>query len=217
MNLDESILREAVPLNSIASEDGGGETRLHTGSKSPSSILSCIRLRAGAISAPGKRRLLRCTRFLLLGEELGTALDVGRRRRFRSRGRTRRRREMGIYNFRKQFTAKILSGEKQHTIRRIRAVPDKPGSTLHLYTGLRRKGAELLMRVPCARVETIEIDVCGHDPFVAIGGVELDAPERESLARADGFPDFATMLEFWTGRLPFEGHIIHWRFAEATR
>ena len=32
MNLDESILREAVPLNSIASEDGGGEA-LYTGSR----------------------------------------------------------------------------------------------------------------------------------------------------------------------------------------
>jgi hypothetical protein len=127
---------------------------------------------------------------------------------------------MGLYNFREQFTAKILSGEKQHTIRLIRAVPDKPGSTLHLYTGLRRKGARLLMRVPCTRVETIEIDACGHecncDPFVAIGGVELDASERESLARADGFPDFATMLEFWAGRLPFKGHIIHWQFSKSS-
>lgn len=125
---------------------------------------------------------------------------------------------MGLYNFRKQFTAKILSGDKQHTIRRIRAVPDKPGNILHLYTGLRHKGAQLLMRVPCTLVEEIEIDACGHecncDPFVAIGGVELDASEREALAVRDGFPDFATMLEFWAGRLPFKGHIIHWRWKD---
>jgi hypothetical protein len=50
---------------------------------------------------------------------------------------------------------------------------------------------------------------------VAIGGVELDPSEREALARRDGFPDFATMLEFWAGRLPFKGHIIHWRKPEA--
>lgn len=127
---------------------------------------------------------------------------------------------MGLYNFRAQFTPKILSGEKQHTIRRIRAVPDKPGNILHLYTGLRRKGARLLMRVPCTLVEEIEIDACGHecncDASVSIGGIELDASEREALARRDGFPDFDTMLEFWAGRLPFRGHIIHWRLPEAS-
>jgi hypothetical protein len=115
---------------------------------------------------------------------------------------------MGLYNFRPQFVAKILSGEKQHTIRRIRAVPDKPGNTLHLYTGLRRKGARLLMRVPCVKVEEIEITPLS----VKIEGNVLDASEEETLARRDGFPNFAIMMEFWNERgLPFKGHIIHWR------
>jgi len=127
---------------------------------------------------------------------------------------------MGLYNFRERFIAKILSGEKQHTIRKIRAVPDKPGNTLHLYTGLRRKGARLLMRVPCTRIEEIEIrDGAFFDEkhaSVVIDGTALDRSERDALAIRDGFPDFKTMMEFWRDRgLPFRGHIIHWRKPEA--
>ena len=121
----------------------------------------------------------------------------------------------GLYNFEKRFVSKILAGEKTHTIRAIRAHPDKAGNLLHLYTGLRHKGAKLLMRVPCLKVEEIEIDACGHecncDPFVAIAGIELNESEREALAVRDGFASFDQMLEFWAGRLPFRGHIIHWR------
>jgi hypothetical protein len=121
---------------------------------------------------------------------------------------------MGLYNFQSRFVPKILSGEKKHTIRSIRVNPDKPGNTLHLYTGLRQKGARLLMRVPCVKVEQIEIDACGHecncDGFVSIDGVELGETERESLALRDGFESFDAMLDFWAGRLPFKGHIIHW-------
>lgn len=122
---------------------------------------------------------------------------------------------MGLYNFQKRFVPKILSGEKQHTIRAIRANPDKPGNTLHLYTGLRQKGARLLMRVPCVKVEEIEIRAGiffdENHASVTIDGVKLDREEREALARRDGFSNFEEMIHFWRGRLPFKGHIIHWR------
>jgi hypothetical protein len=115
---------------------------------------------------------------------------------------------MGLYNFQKRFAPFILSGRKSHTIRAIRANPDKPGNTLHLYTGLRCKTTRLLMRVPCTKVEEILIS----DPrAVSIDGVALDLSEREQLARRDGFKDFADMMQFWAGRLPFRGHIIHWK------
>jgi uncharacterized protein YqfB (UPF0267 family) len=117
---------------------------------------------------------------------------------------------MGLYNFQTRFVPKILAGEKTHTIRAVRANPDKPGNTLHLYTGLRHKGARFLMRVQCSKVETIEIDACGH---VAIDDVELGESEREALAMRDGFTSFDEMLKFWAGRLPFRGHVIHWRKA----
>lgn len=119
---------------------------------------------------------------------------------------------MGLYNFQERFVSKILSGEKTHTIRAERAHPDKPGNTLHLYSGLRTKKAKLLMRALCVKVEEIHIRaVNGWDVSVAIDGVDLDETEREALARRDGFDDFAEMVDFWRSRLPFHGHIIHWQ------
>src|ERR1700719_353966 len=98
---------------------------------------------------------------------------------------------MGLYNFKERFAPRILDGSKTHTIRPNRAIPDKPGNTLHLFTGLRTKKARLLMRVPCVRIESIEIDACGHecncDATIVIDGVELSETEREAFARRDGF------------------------------
>lgn len=124
---------------------------------------------------------------------------------------------MGLYNFQERFVPFILSGEKTHTIRAIRATPDKVGNTLHLYTGLRRKGARLLMRVPCVKIEEIEIKngAFGDENHasVIIDGVSLDRGEREALAIRDGFINFEEMINFWAGRLPFNGHIVHWKVA----
>lgn len=117
---------------------------------------------------------------------------------------------MGLYNFQKRFVPKILSGDKTHTIRAERANPDKPGNTLHLYSGLRTKKATLLMRVPCVRVEPIVITDT-RLPRVIIGEHLLDTDEEDAFARRDGFEDFADMMNFWNGRLPFRGHVIHWR------
>jgi hypothetical protein len=122
---------------------------------------------------------------------------------------------MGLYNFQQRFVPLVLSGEKTHTIRATRANPDTPGDTLHLYTGLRTKKAKLLMRVKCAEVEEIEIKdgIFGDENHasVTIEGLRLDRSEREALARRDGFDNFEQMIQFWRGRLPFRGHIIHWR------
>lgn len=122
---------------------------------------------------------------------------------------------MGLYNFQSRFVPKILSGEKTHTIRAERAFPDKPGATMHLYTGLRTKKARLLMRRKCLRVERIKIDCTpGGEPVnIAIEGIWLSPSEREAFARRDGFNNFADMMEFWRTRLPFRGHVYHWRFA----
>ena len=113
---------------------------------------------------------------------------------------------MGLYNFMPRFVDPILRGEKTHTIRARRRYPDRPGSTMHLYTGLRQKGARLLMRRLCVKVQDIEITVGG----VTLDGVRLDADEREALARSDGFASWGEMLWFWDGRLPFKGNVFHW-------
>lgn len=130
---------------------------------------------------------------------------------------------MGIYNFQTRFVDAILRGAKTHTIRATRVHPDKPGNTLHLYTGLRHKGAKLLMRVPCTAIQEIKIELRLYSgtsvlakglrfPCVIIEGYKLGADEKEALARRDGFSSFQEMMNFWVGRLPFEGHIIHWKY-----
>ncbi len=114
---------------------------------------------------------------------------------------------MGLYNFRPRFVDSILDGSKTHTIRGDRKRPDKPGDTMHLYTGLRQKGARLLMRVVCIRVDTIYID---ERQQVFLGEEQLSADECEGMAVRDGFASFADMMSFWEGRLPFHGHVYYW-------
>jgi hypothetical protein len=123
---------------------------------------------------------------------------------------------VGLYNFQKQFIPFIMSGNKTHTIRAERKYPAKPGETLYLYIGLRTKKAKKIAEVICARVEPIVIE---DKPMkrVVVAGHILDSDEEETLARRDGFEDFADMIKFWAGRLPFKGHIIHWRPRSGTR
>jgi hypothetical protein len=125
---------------------------------------------------------------------------------------------MGLYNFQQRFVPFILRGAKTHTIRAMRKHPDRPGNILHLYAGLRTKKAKLLMRVECVKVEDIDIleSMAGtSDPMytmVRINGCDLGADEKAQLAWRDGFHDFEDMMNFWDGRLPFRGHIIHWHY-----
>jgi hypothetical protein len=114
---------------------------------------------------------------------------------------------MGLYNFQERFVAPILAGAKRQTIRANRKHPDAPGDTLHLYTGLRHKGARLLARVHCTWTAQIQID---RDGLIAIDGVDLTRAEYRVLAERDGFASYAEMMEFWKGRLPFEGQILGW-------
>jgi uncharacterized protein YqfB (UPF0267 family) len=125
---------------------------------------------------------------------------------------------MGLYNFKLRFVPFILAGTKTHTIRELRRYPDKPGNTVHLYTGLRTKHAKLLMRATCVGVQTVVLDRFGLDgdrsAVIRIDDVDLDQGEMEALAVRDGFADLADMMNFWkfAGRtLPWRGQIIHWR------
>jgi hypothetical protein len=117
---------------------------------------------------------------------------------------------MGLYEFQKRFVPLILDGRKTHTIRGERKYPDKPGNTLYLYHGLRRKGARLLLRVACVKIEEIVITDTPL-PRIVIDGILLEKDEEETLARRDGFENFEDMMRFWDGRRPFKGQIIHWR------
>ena len=117
-----------------------------------------------------------------------------------------------LLNFQKQFVAKILRKEKRHTIRAKRKRRPRVGEICHNYTGLRQKGARLLGRWPCVKVQDVMIDV---HPITGFGMVFVDfeclsLDEREALAISDGFVSFSQMLLFWKGRLPFVGDMIHW-------
>jgi uncharacterized protein YqfB (UPF0267 family) len=115
--------------------------------------------------------------------------------------------KMGLYNFKKRFVPAILAETKTHTIRAERKHRDKPGDWMHLYTGLRQKGAQLLMRRQCVKVEQIVINESGN---IVIDGEMLTQSEMDLLARRDGFESHADMMSFWEGRLPFTGHVYHW-------
>lgn len=139
---------------------------------------------------------------------------------------------MGLYNFQSRFVPLILSGEKTHTIRAWRKHSDWVGDRMHLYTGLRRKGAKLLGRPKCVKVEEIHIWRVGDawplsrntrkqrrrkpqvrrvgKARIRLGDHDLTRSECESFARRDGFTSFADMMQFWTGRLPFYGAVYHW-------
>jgi hypothetical protein len=119
---------------------------------------------------------------------------------------------MGLYNFDPRFVPSIKAGTTTHTIRRVRPHPDKPGNTLHLYMGLRTRSVELIMRVPCVSVQDIRIGRRPHT--VHIDGELLSPDECELFARQDGFDSFTEMMEYWRGRLPFEGHLIRWKYPE---
>lgn len=117
---------------------------------------------------------------------------------------------MGAYSFQKQFVPFVECGAKQHTIRGIRKSPDRVGNTISCYYAMRNKACRLIGRWPCTRIENILITPGG---MVRVNGNYLEDDERETLARADGFQDFATFIAFWSGRLPFRGHIIHWKWS----
>ena len=129
---------------------------------------------------------------------------------------------MPAFSFKKQFVAPIQAGTKKHTIRGERKdgrVPAKVGDDLSLFCGMRTKGCFRILpgTGPCTKVERITIEDLNYhcDEMytrrVCIDGNLLDRSECQRLAQSDGFPDFGRMMMFWEGRLPFKGHIIHWR------
>lgn len=122
---------------------------------------------------------------------------------------------MPALSFKKQFAAKVESGEKRQTIRAMRKDHRDvaPGQTLHLYTGMRTKACRKLGEATCTTSEPIGI---GTDGMVLLGCDEgirkLTGPEVEDLARADGFDRVDDFLNFFqtTHGLPFYGMLIQW-------
>lgn len=126
-----------------------------------------------------------------------------------------------LLGFRVEFEPYVKDGSKPHTIRARRKIRPRVGETCHCYVGLRTKGARLLGRWECVKVEEIRIrwtGRAGNTPRVAVAGKRLNVRECNALAWRDGFRSrgrefaFAEMMKFFAGRLPFVGDLIHWRY-----
>lgn len=116
-----------------------------------------------------------------------------------------------LLGFNRRFAPFVEDGSKTHTIRAGKRW--RPGMRCDCYVDPRQKTMRLLGRWPCVKVEPIRIT---EQHTIIIYGQVLDFEECNALAWRDGFRDsgpakaFPDMMEFWTGRLPFEGQIIHW-------
>lgn len=121
-------------------------------------------------------------------------------------------------NFQRQFAPAVLAGDKRMTIRatrKDRKVP-KVGDMLALYTGLRTRNVQLLLRAPVTCVWRVRIDF--DDRYIVIDGLRLDRKAANLLAVADGFEGADPMFEYFrekgleaerfTGE--FEGFAVHW-------
>jgi hypothetical protein len=123
-----------------------------------------------------------------------------------------------LLGFKRQFAPFVLDGSKTHTIRGIRKDERLPlvGETCHCYVDPRQKTMKLLGRWPLVKWDSIMIFKDGLRYRVFVNEAELSFTEKNRLAFQDGFRShgeefaFAEMTLFWQGRLPFEGHIIHW-------
>src|ERR1039458_6030532 len=99
-----------------------------------------------------------------------------------------------LLGFKARFVPMIEDGSKTHTIRAKRKIRPRVGETCHCYTGLRQKGARLLGRWPCVKVEEITIRLrCRPEDFfplaldIWIDGERLSPDEVNDLAWRDGF------------------------------
>lgn len=111
------------------------------------------------------------------------------------------------YSFQKQFVPFVESGAKTHTIRGKRKHRPKPGQPFYGYYAMRTKQCRKIIQSVIMKVEDIEI----HQWTVRVNHEILFSDECEQLAKRDGFSNFKEMMKFWKGRLPFFGHIIHWK------
>lgn len=104
-----------------------------------------------------------------------------------------------------RFVPFVKDGSKAHTIRGERkdGMRPQPGDMITIYTGLRTKACEFVLRAPCIRTEDVEINSCEASTFelsesyrkidvwlqpnVWVAGERLSMSECDALAWRDGF------------------------------
>lgn len=115
---------------------------------------------------------------------------------------------MPALNYKKQFAAKVESGEKRSTIRAQRKRPIRQGDRLYHYTGMRTQRCRKLLETNAEQVACIFID----DDVINIDGETLLPYAIAELARGDGFANIGEFKDFFrtTHGLPFVGQLIEW-------
>lgn len=123
---------------------------------------------------------------------------------------------MPAFNFERRFAALVSSGEKRQTIRITRKKGNaKVGDVAHCYTGMRTRKCVRLGSWTVTAVRYITIELRDRGDLVVIDAYGLDAADREDLARADGFKDWADMRAWLLSKdcTLFNGRLIQWEYA----
>lgn len=118
---------------------------------------------------------------------------------------------MVALNFSPQFAPLVEARIKLQTIRRDRTVT--PGQRLQLYTGQRTKACRKLVTPDPVCIVSTYVGLRAND--ITLGNVEHAPRDFDAFARADGFPDYATMWKWFSERydtLSFTGRLIKWSF-----
>lgn len=107
------------------------------------------------------------------------------------------------------FVAKILSGEKIHSIRDDKHDKWKVGNKIHFCINMRTKAYQQFKVDICKSIQKISIKYeTVFEPVIIIDERKLKFSEFESLAKNDGFNSVMDFL-IWFDK-DFEGKIIHW-------
>ena len=80
---------------------------------------------------------------------------------------------------------------------------------MQLYYGLRTKQSRKLREAVCTGVKAVQFE---EDGTLWVGGRLLTGDEKLAFAKADGFPDFNDMWQWFnkTHDWPFDGWVIYW-------
>ena len=114
---------------------------------------------------------------------------------------------MVALNFQPEFADDVEHGRKRQTIRRNARCT--PGDRIQLYTGQRTKKCRKLGEAICLSVDYIAI----RPEYLTFGNRDKHPHDVDEFARADGFPDYATMVKWFQDRYgvrEFIGKVIKW-------
>jgi len=122
---------------------------------------------------------------------------------------------MPAVNFYPRFADQVLLGHKRQTIR-LRQF--HPGATLYLLTGQRTARCQRLGVGTVTRCRPVVVDFYNYVPRIVVDDVALSVKEMEAFARADGFVDLDSFMDFFSDHhdLPLAAWVTEWELAEQT-